>query len=333
MAKHKAATQITIAQEERSAFATFVDRYKWHGAVALAVVAGAILWSQRSSNIAVEANRADWDKLYEARGADDPITALAQAALDIERPDVAAWARVGQAMALVDDRAYDDAQTALAFTTESGSAILNKLTFPIGADGAEQTLLDHVQERLQAESSWSKSNPYILDNPPLPEGSPTVELETSLGTIRLGLFTEKAPGHATNFIERVQSGYYDGTRFHRIQPGGFIQGGDPNSRDDAPETWGTGGPEETVPAEETGLIHAAGVLAAAKKGGDTNSSGSQFYITASPQHQFDTNYVVYGVVLEGLEIVEEISNGEIREDKAETPVELITIVKATLLDS
>ncbi|MEM1450900.1 MAG: peptidylprolyl isomerase [Planctomycetota bacterium] len=333
MAKHKAATQITIAQEERSAFATFVDRYKWHGAVVLVVIAGAILWSQRSTNMAVETNRADWQKLYDARGADDVVAALSQAAADIERPDIAAWARVGQAMALVDDRAYGNAAQALGQTTEFGSSLLTRVTFPIGPDGAEQTLLEHVQGRIESEKVWAEKNPYILENRKLPDGSPEVELQTSLGTIRLGLYVEEAPGHVKNFIARVEEGYYDGTRFHRIQPGGFIQGGDPNSREDDPTSWGMGGPDETVEPEDTGLIHTAGVLAAAKKGGDKNSSGSQFYITASPQHQFDSNYVVYGVVLEGLEIVEEISNGEIREDKPETPVELITIGKATLVDA
>ena len=69
----------------------------------------------------------------------------------------------------------------------------------------------------------------------------------------------------------------------------------------------------------------------AKKGGAVNSSGSQFYITASRQHQFDGNYVVYGQVLEGLEFVQEASNAEIREDKAETQVEPVTIISAKML--
>ena len=79
-------------------------------------------------------------------------------------------------------------------------------------------------------------------------------------------------------------------------------------------------------------MHAAGSLAAAKQGGQEDSSGSQFYLTASPQHQFDSGYVVYGTIIEGLEIVEEISNGELREDKAETPVDLIEITSATVLN-
>ena len=73
------------------------------------------------------------------------------------------------------------------------------------------------------------------------------------------------------------------------------------------------------------------VLAAAKVSGAVNSSGSQFYLTASPQHQFDGNYVVYGRVLEGLDLVKEVSNGEIREEKAETPVEPVTIISTRIL--
>ena len=65
--------------------------------------------------------------------------------------------------------------------------------------------------------------------------------------------------------------------------------------------------------------------------GAVNSSGSQFFLTASPQYQFDGNYVVYGRVLEGLDLIKDASNGEIREDKAEAPVEPVTIISSRIL--
>ena len=89
--------------------------------------------------------------------------------------------------------------------------------------------------------------------------------------------------------------------------------------------------EEKIKKEDSGLVHAAGALSAAKQSGAVDSSGSQFFITATAMHQFDNNYVVYGTVLEGLELVEEISNADIRDDKPETPVELIEITKAIVL--
>ncbi|MEM6671227.1 MAG: peptidylprolyl isomerase [Planctomycetota bacterium] len=331
MAKHKAATEISFAQEERSAFAVFVDRYKWHGLLLLGLISAVIIWRQSSSNAAVESLRSDWSQLYRAQTADAKASDLAAAAKQIERPSIAAWARVNQAAVLVDDREYSDAEQVLAQTMQSGPAILTSVQFPIGPDGSEQTLVDHLVQRVGKEKAWAEQNPYVIDNPPLADDAPRVELVTDRGSIILGLDVERAPLHAKNFLARVEEDYYDGTRFHRVIPGRIIQGGDPNSREDDPSQWGLGGPEQKVPSEESGLIHTEGVLAAAKTSGATESSGSQFYLTVSRQHQFDGNYVVYGRVLEGLEIIEEIAEGELREDKPETPVELVTIREAKTL--
>ena len=331
MAKHKAATEITIAQEEQSGFAQAVFRYKWPALTALAVGAAAILYVQSSTEAATESARAEWGKLYDAQSSDDRKAALTQATSDISDPEVRAWAYLNKALIQLDDGEYDGAIESLTQARASGPAVLASLEFPIGPDDTGQSLIAHLAASVESEAAWTEAHPFILQNPPLPEGSPRVELTTDLGPIVLGLDMEAAPLHAGNFVTLVKEGYYDGIRFHRIQAGGFIQGGDPNSRDEDDSTWGLGGPEKTIMPEETGLIHAEGVLAAAKKGGAVNSSGSQFYLTASPQHQFDGNYVVYGRVLEGLDIVRDISNAEQRETKAETPLEPVTIISAKML--
>ena len=67
MAKHKAATEITIIQEERSAFAETVDRYKWHGLGLLVVLSALIVWRQRAGVAAVKVERADWAEFYNAQ--------------------------------------------------------------------------------------------------------------------------------------------------------------------------------------------------------------------------------------------------------------------------
>ena len=331
MAKHKAATEITIAQEEQSAFATLVFKYKWPALSALAVGAAAVLYTQSASQAATESERAVWGQLYEASTADDPQAALEALTAQDTEGVVAAWAYVDLARTHLQDSEYEAAIAAIQSAQALSPALLSSLEFPIGPDGSGQSILDHLEASVAQEAAWTLEHPGIFENPPLPEGSPRVELMTDLGPIILGLDSAAAPGHSANFLTLVKDGYYNGTRFHRIQPGRFIQGGDPNSRDDDASTWGLGGPEKTVPAEESGLIHAEGVLAAAKVSGAVNSSGSQFYLTASPQHQFDGNYVVYGRVLEGLDLVKEVSNGEIREEKAETPVEPVTIIGTRIL--
>ncbi|QDV10100.1 putative peptidyl-prolyl cis-trans isomerase [Planctomycetes bacterium Poly30] len=333
MAKHKAATEISIAQEERSAFAEFVDQYKWIGLAILGAVSAVILWMSRSSEAAVQEQRADWNALYQATsGGEADAAAVAEAAKAIKEPSVAAIARINQAAILSSERKYGDAEQALGQALKDAPAIFSSVKFPLGPDGEEMTLLKKMETALSAESKWMDEHKSLFENPDLPENAPRVELNTPKGKIVVGLYIDKAPLHAKNFLKLAEEGYYDGTKFHRVQPGGFIQGGDPNSRNDDPASWGTGGPDTKVPQEDSGLVHAEGVLAAAKQGGAKDSSGSQFYLTASPQHQFDGNYVVYGKVLEGLELIQEISNAELRTDKAETPVELVEITKATVVE-
>lgn len=332
MAKHKAATEVSIAQEERSAFAEFVDQYKWIGLGLLVVIGAGILWKTKASEAAVAEKRDDWNALYAAlTGPDAGADAVAEAAAKIKQPSVAAIARMNQAAILSGEREYANADQALGQALEKAPAIFSKVKFPLGPEGEEQTLLKKMQSSITSEGKWMEDHKTLFENPKPPEGSPRVELNTTEGKIVLGLYLDAAPQHVKNFLKLVEEGYYNGTKFHRIIADGIIQGGDPNSRNDDPASWGTGGPDTKVPNEKSGLVHAAGALAAAKQSGQVDSSGSQFYITASAQHQYDNNYVVYGTVLEGLDIVEAISNAELRTDKPETPAVLVEITSATVL--
>ena len=143
---------------------------------------------------------------------------------------------------------------------------------------------------------------------------PEFEMVTSHGTMKLRLYS-KTPLHRDNFVKLANEGYYDGLRFHRIIDGFMIQGGDPFSRDTAMiNSWGTGGPNYTIPAEFVGEYrHKKGAIAAARKGDMANpkksSSGSQFYIV---QDEFgcshlDGQYTVYGEVFDGIEVIDRIA--------------------------
>ena len=100
---------------------------------------------------------------------------------------------------------------------------------------------------------------------------------TDLGTMELKLWPDIAPKHVSFFDARVAEGYYNGTAFHRVIPNFMIQGGDPNSKDQPRETWGTGGYPEKVEAEFSDKPHTRGVLSAARTA-DPNSFGGQFFI-------------------------------------------------------
>ncbi len=110
-----------------------------------------------------------------------------------------------------------------------------------------------------------------------------VQIVTNFGIIKLKLYNE-TPLHRDNFVKLINQHYYDSLTFHRIIQYFAIQGGDPDSRNAAPNTkLGDGGPGYTIPAEiNQKLFHKKGALAAARKSDFENpskeSSGSQFYI-------------------------------------------------------
>jgi len=192
-----------------------------------------------------------------------------------------------------------------------------------------------------------------------------VKIETSYGTMIAELY-DKTPKHRDNFIKLAEDGYYENLLFHRVISGFMIQGGDPNSRDASPDSrLGTGGPGYQVDAEITeDLGHIKGALAAARIGGPANpqkkSSGSQFYIVHGkpvddqqiaqmearlglnyPENIrssylenggtpfLDQDYTVFGQVVEGLDVVDQIA--KVRTAPGDRPVEdvwmKVTVIK------
>ena len=122
---------------------------------------------------------------------------------------------------------------------------------------------------------------------------PVVILETSLGDIVIEFFPNDAPKHVKNFIILSQNGFYDGVLFHRIIPGFMIQGGDPNTINGDPNTWGTGGPTTIVDAEFNTIKHNRGIVSMARSA-DPNSGGSQFFIVHADSNFLDEQYTVFG---------------------------------------
>lgn len=192
-----------------------------------------------------------------------------------------------------------------------------------------------------------------------------VLIKTNKGDVKIILYKE-TPEHAANFLKLVKENFYDSTLFHRVITNFMIQAGDPNSKNSSSnDILGHGGPGYTIQAEiHARYIHKKGALAAARQGDASNperrSSGSQFYIvvgTKYPQKymprfeeergeaytkdqlkayeeiggtpHLDGQYTVFGEVLEGMEIVEAISNTET--NKADRPVEDIYIIDMKIL--
>lgn len=163
--------------------------------------------------------------------------------------------------------------------------------------------------------------------------NPVAILETNLGNITIEFFYDDAPKHVENFIKLSQSGFYDGTLFHRIIPGFMIQGGDPNTIGGDPSTWGTGGPSTSVDAEFNTIKHNRGIVSMARSA-DPNSGGSQFFIVHADSNFLDEQYTVFGRIVteESFETLDKIASVEISsQDRPQDP-EQVKITKITIVN-
>ena len=141
----------------------------------------------------------------------------------------------------------------------------------------------------------------------LPSGRPIVEVYTSKGTLTFELYPEDAPLHVVSFLELVGRGHYDGLDFHRVVPNFVIQGGCPRGDGNGGGTWL--GEAEALPAEFNPRPYARGVLGMPRNQ-NPDSNGSQIFVTHRPTPHLDGRYVVFGALLQGFDVLDEIEVGD-----------------------
>jgi peptidylprolyl isomerase/peptidyl-prolyl cis-trans isomerase B (cyclophilin B) len=127
-------------------------------------------------------------------------------------------------------------------------------------------------------------------------------ITTPKGEIVFTFYPDDAPLHSAAFIKLARAGFYDGTTFHRYEPGFVIQGGDPDGN-------GTGGPGYNLEAEFNEHPHIKGTVAMARSS-NPNSAGSQFYICLGDAPFLNRQYTVFGHVIEGQQVVDQIRAGD-----------------------
>jgi len=148
------------------------------------------------------------------------------------------------------------------------------------------------------------------------------KFETNQGSFKIKLFAKEAPLAVNNFVYLANNKFYDGLIFHRVIKDFMIQGGDPIGN-------GTGGPGYSFPDEQSGKKLVKGSLAMANAGPNTN--GSQFFIvTAQSTPWLDGKHTNFGEVVEGMEIVEKISN--IKVGANDRPSENVLISKVEIIN-
>ncbi len=155
----------------------------------------------------------------------------------------------------------------------------------------------------------------------------TAVVQTSKGSFTIRLLPEIAPKHAALFVKTAKAGGYDGTTFHRIIAGGIIQGGDPLSKDPAKAAqYGTGG-LGLLPAEFSDRPFTRGTVAAARRPSSVDSGGTQFFVCLRDQPSLQGQYTIFGEVVSGMEVVDQIGQTPVNGDKAAERVEMKVTVQ------
>jgi cyclophilin family peptidyl-prolyl cis-trans isomerase len=144
---------------------------------------------------------------------------------------------------------------------------------------------------------WDKAPAMQID----PGKQYIAEFQTEKGGITIELFASEAPQTVNNFVFLARQGFYDGITFHRVIPGFMAQTGDPTGT-------GGGGPGYTIRDEfSPELRHSqAGMLSMANKG-QPNTGASQFFITYGPTPHLDDKHTVFGRVVEGMDVVQQLT--------------------------
>ncbi len=145
------------------------------------------------------------------------------------------------------------------------------------------------------------------------------------GTMKIQLFPDVAPESVNNFISLANSGFYNGTVFHRIISGFMIQGGDPTGT-------GTGGPGYHIKGEfssngvENNVSHVRGVISMARTP-VPDSAGCQFFIVHRASTYLDGEYAAFGYLTEGADVLDAIANTKVN---GSSPVEDVVIESVTV---
>jgi len=159
-----------------------------------------------------------------------------------------------------------------------------------------------VAARIRPAPTYKEPAIYRTEHLVNPSVSVQAYFDTDRGTIQIELAVLDAPFTAENFVTLARKGFFDGIPIHRVVPDFVIQGGDPRGD-------GEGGPGYTIRDERNQQPFLRGTVGMALDWSDTG--GSQFFITHSPQPQLDARYTVFGRVIDGIEVVDRIEVGDV----------------------
>jgi len=184
----------------------------------------------------------------------------------------------------------------------------------------KKTVTEKLQNAQKNEKTNDEISPEKMTEKFDEKSDYLATMKTSMGEIKIRLFPKKAPKTVENFVRLAESGFYDGVIFHRVIPNFMIQGGDPTGT-------GTGGKSifgKPFADEFSDLKNVRGALSMANAGPNTN--GSQFFINVVDNLHLDGRHTVFGKVIDGMDVVDAISNvPRDADDKPLSPIKIKSI--------
>jgi peptidyl-prolyl cis-trans isomerase B (cyclophilin B) len=216
--------------------------------------------------------------------------------------------------------ALDGKYSAFGRVTE-GMDVVEKISqAPNGSDGMVEKPVRIVKVTIEKK----KVEPFA--GAPVEELRKTVVMKTTLGTIKIRMEPEWAPNHARRFLMLAQTGWFDGTSFHRVSKDFVVQGGMSNSRVD-----GRAHPADRWVRPLKGefrkdVKHERGIVSMARSD-DPDSATTSFFLMLAPSPHLDGQYSAFGRIVEGLEILEAFEKEAV---EGETPKRRLEIVEANV---
>jgi dolichyl-diphosphooligosaccharide--protein glycosyltransferase len=194
-----------------------------------------------------------------------------------------------------------------SFKSNTPGLFFAVLIYEVNHNYVPKTTSDPYNEIVENEEKFSINTPMTNTTMTSNNESKLAVLDTAQGPITMEFFPDVAPIHVSNFEKLAESGFYNGTTFHRIVKGFVIQGGDPNTKNSTNmAAWGTGDPGYKIEAEFSNIPHNRGIVSMARSS-DPDSAGSQFFIVLNDSRFLDNQYTVFGRVVNGMDVVDKIA--------------------------
>jgi cyclophilin family peptidyl-prolyl cis-trans isomerase len=336
MADHKAPTQVTISTGEgNTELHDLVRRYWKPVAGVAAVIVGIVVWrvavtEQKAKSDTKAWNRVRKDVQMEFSIQPPPLAVLGGLEEELAGSTVAPWVKaIGVGSQLEAGKTSEAVAAAKSIVASWPDNLL--VATPIYAaqsEGSRMTLPAWIETSSAALSSFESERPDLKGNPPPAGSAPRVRIKTSKGDIVVALYDSIAPKHAENFLKLCDGGFYDGTKVSRLVAGQLVEAGDPNTRGEDSSEWGKGGPGYTLAHEGYGVWNYKYSMTSIPMDDNFTSNGSMFRLLLSDAHSFDGAASVFGVVVEGMEVLDALGVVEVQDDR---PKEAITILATEVL--